>query len=158
MTPNKSLTGGCLCGKIRYSLAASAQPVYSVICHCINCKKSSGTHMVNASIFLKSHFTLDSDITLKAYEDACTDSGTPVYRHFCGDCGSPVYITTPLVEDIVSIFSGTLDEAGGWWRPNKEQYIETKSHWLPDLAVVKKDGVPERHPRGPLGEQSFEAK
>lgn len=47
------LTGGCLCGKIRYALAADAEPIYSVVCHCINCKKSSGTHMVNASIFLK---------------------------------------------------------------------------------------------------------
>lgn len=46
-------TGGCLCGKLRYELQADAEPIYSVICHCLNCKKSSGTHMVNASIFLK---------------------------------------------------------------------------------------------------------
>lgn len=42
-----TLTGGCLCGAVRYSLDADAEPLYSVICHCQNCKKSSGTHMVN---------------------------------------------------------------------------------------------------------------
>lgn len=150
------LTGGCLCGKIRYALAADAEPIYSVVCHCINCKKSSGTHMVNASIFLKNQITLNSG-TVKAYEDAATDSGTPVYRHFCGDCGSPVYITTPVLDSILSLFSGTLDQATTWWKPNKEQYIETKSHWLPDLAVIKKEGVLERHSRGALGEQTFNA-
>lgn len=50
----ETLTGGCLCGAVRYSLEANAEPLYSVICHCWNCKKSSGTHMVNCSMFLKS--------------------------------------------------------------------------------------------------------
>jgi hypothetical protein len=46
-------TGGCLCGKIRYELNADAEPIYNVICHCFNCKKASGTHMANSSVFLK---------------------------------------------------------------------------------------------------------
>ncbi|KAF4542900.1 Glutathione-dependent formaldehyde-activating family GFA [Lasiodiplodia theobromae] len=145
-------TGGCLCGAIRYSIAASATPIYSVICHCVNCKKATGTHMVTTSIFLEPQFTLTSG-TPKAYRDAATDSGTPVFRHFCGDCGSNLYITSPLLEEIRAVCSGTLDDATVKWRPNKEQYIETKSHWLPDLEVVKKEGVVERHPRGPLEQQ-----
>ncbi|OMP85316.1 hypothetical protein BK809_0003986 [Diplodia seriata] len=145
-------TGGCLCGAIRYSLPASASPIYSVICHCTNCKKSSGTHMVNTSIFTKDvcqtflsfffffffFFSLDAQTqytllirphnpqqftlthgTPKTYRDADTDSGTPVFRHFCGDCGSPVYITTPLLDEIRAVFSGTLDDATVRWRPNK---------------------------------------
>lgn len=38
---------------------------------------------------------------------------------------------------------------------NVEQYIATKSHWLPDLAVTKKEGVVEKHQRGPLDEQKY---
>lgn len=30
-----------------------------------------------------------------------------------------------------------------------EQYVETKAHWFPDFEIVKKEGVPERHARGP---------
>lgn len=50
---SKGLTGGCLCGKIRYALSADVEPVYSVICHCINCKKATGTHMANTSLIPK---------------------------------------------------------------------------------------------------------
>lgn len=95
------------------------------------------------------------------------DSGGILYRNFCDDCGYPIIFTTPLFESILGLKSGTLDEAGEWWRPNKglfvllslcavyrvladvwiEQYIETKSHWLPGFEVHKKEGVEERHPR-----------
>lgn len=50
----QALAGGCLCGAIRYEITpADAEPIYSVICHCINCKKATGTHMINTSIFRK---------------------------------------------------------------------------------------------------------
>lgn len=150
--PAEQLTGGCLCGKVRYELSAGAEPLYSVICHCLNCKKATGGHMLNASLFLKKAFTLTAGRP-KTFEDNATDSREPLYRNFCGDCGSPVYLTTPMVDTIVSIPSGTLDEGTTWWRPNKEQYIETKSHWLPDFPVTAKEGVVERHERGPLKEQ-----
>lgn len=153
MPEHHTLEGGCLCGKIRYRLAAN-ESIYNVMCHCINCKKSSGTHMVNSSIFPKHLFTLISG-TPKTFQDTHTDSGQPLYRNFCGDCGSPTHITTPAVNEIVAVLSGTLDNGTEWWKPNKEQYIETKSHWLPDLSVSKKDGVIERHDRGPLNEQSY---
>lgn len=51
--PAEKLTGGCLCGKVRYELSAGVEPLYSVICHCLNCKKATGGHMLNASLFLK---------------------------------------------------------------------------------------------------------
>lgn len=47
------LTGGCLCAKVRYVVSEPTELVYNVVCHCINCKKASGTHMVNSSIFPK---------------------------------------------------------------------------------------------------------
>lgn len=90
-----------------------------------------------------------------------------------------------MVDSIVAVLSGTLDQGGEWWVPNKgvymtinvlvshhpvegeyryvadwfgdisEQYIETKSHWLPDFPVTRKEGVMERHQRGPLKEQKY---
>lgn len=38
---SKSLAGSCLCGAVRYSI--SGEPARKVLCHCTNCKKSSGT-------------------------------------------------------------------------------------------------------------------
>ncbi|KAK7537106.1 Mss4-like protein [Phyllosticta citribraziliensis] len=141
-------TGGCLCGNIKYQIQPAAEPVYSVICHCDNCKRATGTHYLCNTIFQKDHFSLTSGAP-KTYRDGATDSGTPLYRHFCGDCGSGLFITTPLVDGIVSILSGTLDRAAVNWKPNKEQYIEDKSHWLPDFELIEKEGVQLRHAKGP---------
>ena len=37
----KTITGGCLCGNIRYSVS---QPIEKIIaCHCTHCQKASGS-------------------------------------------------------------------------------------------------------------------
>lgn len=35
-----SLKGGCLCGAVRYE--ASAEPVFSGHCYCVDCQKETG--------------------------------------------------------------------------------------------------------------------
>ena len=35
------ITGGCLCGQLRYE--ANAEPIFSAVCHCKTCQKQSGT-------------------------------------------------------------------------------------------------------------------
>lgn len=30
-----------------------------------------------------------------------------------------------------------------------EQYVDSKAHWLPNLELLAKEGVQERHGRGP---------
>jgi hypothetical protein len=37
----REMTGGCLCGQVRYS--ASVDPTIVVVCHCKDCQKQSGT-------------------------------------------------------------------------------------------------------------------
>lgn len=131
--PPTPQTGSCLCGLITYTITPNAPPVYSVLCHCDNCKKATGGHFICNTIYQKQHFTLTHG-SPKAYRDAATDSGTPLYRHFCGDCGSNLWITTPLVEGIVSVLTGTLDAgvAREAWRPNKGMCV---------LSFVRDRGV-----------------
>ena len=35
------MTGGCLCGQVRYS--ANTEPAFVGVCHCKNCQKQTGT-------------------------------------------------------------------------------------------------------------------
>ena len=35
------MTGGCLCGHVRYK--ANAEPALTAICHCKNCQKQAGS-------------------------------------------------------------------------------------------------------------------
>ena len=37
----REMTGGCLCGQVRYS--ANADPTIVAACHCKNCQKQTGT-------------------------------------------------------------------------------------------------------------------
>ena len=49
MTMPSPLTGGCLCGAVRYTINA---PISALrVCHCTHCQKTSGTgSSVNAVI------------------------------------------------------------------------------------------------------------
>ncbi len=35
------MQGGCLCGKVRYTI--SAEPVFTGVCHCTDCQKATGS-------------------------------------------------------------------------------------------------------------------
>lgn len=58
----KQLDGQCLCGAVTYSVKAGAKPVYSVACHCINCKRATGTSFVTNTIFKKAVRSLRSTL------------------------------------------------------------------------------------------------
>jgi hypothetical protein len=47
------LTGGCLCGSVRYTIRAGATPFYSVVCHCTNCKRATGAQFVANTVWKK---------------------------------------------------------------------------------------------------------
>lgn len=46
-----AITGNCLCGTVQYEL--SGPPIINVLCHCKNCKKSTGSSFMANSIFKK---------------------------------------------------------------------------------------------------------
>jgi hypothetical protein len=104
------MTGGCLCGAIRYSIAAPITGLRA--CHCTNCQKSSGTAgTVNAVVPTESFRIIKG--TTKKYDDAATQSGRTLSRHFCGDCGSPIYSHRNPNPGFVVVRAGTLDDSTG---------------------------------------------
>ncbi|XMA10243.1 hypothetical protein WAI453_003034 [Rhynchosporium graminicola] len=115
----KATTGGCHCGQVRYKLDAGSEPMFGLICHCSNCKKLSGSQMMCASVYSKSHFTVNKGEPAQ-YADTQTDSGKPATRYFCPKCGSQLYCTMAFNEKLVIVFSGSLDEEfSRKWKPNK---------------------------------------
>jgi len=101
------LTGGCLCGAIRYSVN---QPIIELrACHCTNCQKASGTGgSVNAMI-PSANFQLVKGKP-KRYS-AKADSGRLLHRFFCGDCGSPLYSQRDSTPENMALRIGTLENA-----------------------------------------------
>lgn len=100
-----TLTGGCLCGAIRYTVDAEIKDLRA--CHCTACQKASGAGgSVNA--VLKSEQLKFTQGAPKRYA-GIADSGRTLYRFFCGDCGSPLYSQRETAPETMVLRIGTLD-------------------------------------------------
>ena len=104
-----SMTGGCLCGAIRYELDAKVESL--VACYCSDCRRASGTAAsINARV-PGSAFKVVSGRP-KIFQKAA-DSGRLLQRHFCGDCGSPIYTQHADDHALVILKIGSLDSHEG---------------------------------------------
>lgn len=125
------LTGGCLCGQVRYSL--TGDPAFVGICHCTNCQKQSGAAFsVNVGVPADA---LRLEGALKTFVDH-GDSGRQVLRRFCPECGSPVITEAAAYSGIKIVKAGTLDEPGRV-KPGRQIFCASKHPWMPVL-----DGIP----------------
>ena len=98
-----SLSGGCLCGAVRFT---APDPVVQAVCHCKNCQKQAGTaYSVVLGVPAPG---LAITGTLKTYEDT-GDSGNKVQRKFCPNCGSPI-VSEIAGSPLAFIKAGTLDD------------------------------------------------
>jgi hypothetical protein len=82
----KGFSGGCLCGAVRFT--STAEPMFVGHCHCVDCRKSSGTGHSTHLLVPESDFSVTGSVT---FYDHPADSGNVVSRGFCGTCGSPIY-------------------------------------------------------------------
>ena len=100
-----SLSGGCLCGAIRYTIG---QPVTELrACHCTNCQKASGAGGSVNAVIPTSAFTLLQGKPRRHTGKA--DSGRTLHRYFCGDCGSPIYSQREINPERMVVRAGTFD-------------------------------------------------
>lgn len=106
MSDTKS--GGCLCGKVRYTI--SWPPLATMTCHCKNCQKQSGSALSTIAMLPREAVQISG--TLTTYEDH-GDSGATVYRKFCNTCGSPVITDVPGMPAMLFVKTGTLDDTRG---------------------------------------------
>jgi len=96
------LSGGCLCGAIRYR--TMVQPIRGVICHCSMCRKHSGAP---ALAFV--HFPVASFTWLNG-EPSWYRSSRFAQRGFCAVCGSTIAMREEVLGDRVQVCVGSLDE------------------------------------------------
>ena len=118
-----TIQGGCLCGAVRYKV--TADPIFSGVCHCTNCQKSTGSAF---SVVMGIPATgLSVTGTTKAYVGK-GDSGQPTTRRFCPECGSPITSQASLMPDIVMVEVGTLDDPAAV-TPGMHIFCDSKLPW-----------------------------
>lgn len=115
-----SLTGGCLCGAVRYTL--SEEPTKIGACHCSMCRRWSG------GIYLASEakpdgMAIDGTENLTVFK-----SSDWAERGFCNKCGSSLFyrVTAPgPMHGVYHFGVGTLDDAAQA-ELNLELFIDQK--------------------------------
>ncbi|CAN5228378.1 GFA family protein [soil metagenome] len=108
--------GQCLCGKIR--LAVRGEPLRVGICHCMGCRRESGSAFTFYGIWPAEAFELDGE--------TAEFKG----RHFCPHCGGRLF---SIDEREAEIKLGVLDEAPTPLTPSYELWIKRREPWLQPL-------------------------
>lgn len=125
-------TGGCQCGSVRY--AVSGDPMHLAICHCIDCRKSSGAPMVAWAMFTADQFTLTQG------EVTTFNSSGASMRNFCPRCGTGLFFTNEdNLPGIIDVQAATLDDPDALPAQVHIQTAErigwmAQAHTLPEFA------------------------
>lgn len=143
-------TGGCLCGAVRFKCTEDPQLVGH--CHCVDCRKSSGTGHCTHLVVPETAFSVVGAVT---FYDRAADSGNVVSRGFCGTCGSPIYSRNSAMPGVVFPRASVLDNPEVL-KPQMIVYASRAPAWdhmdptLPSFAVMPdggpKNAVAERRP------------
>lgn len=101
----QKITGGCLCGAVRYE--ANATPLMTRACWCRVCQYfAAGNAAVNL-VFPAEAVTITGE--LKDFE-SIADSGNVMHRKFCPSCGVQLFSQAEVRPHILIVRAGTLDD------------------------------------------------
>ena len=128
------LTGGCLCGSVRYE--SSAEAIAMGNCHCRDCQRATGSAYASGLLVPQSAVTITGDVK---YYEVTGDSGSIVCRGFCPNCGSRLFSKPPNPE-LMGIMAGSLDDPS-YFQPTMDIYTDSAQPWVcmnPDLPKFAK--------------------
>jgi hypothetical protein len=126
------LTGGCLCGSVRYT--STAEQVRAIVCHCRDCQRFSGSVFGALAIVPKASLTING--TMKTFTSP-GGSGKPMLRHFCPDCGSSIAEEVAAAPGAVVLNIGTLDEPKSI-TPTTEIFCDDALPWLRTIGDMER--------------------
>ena len=118
------LTGGCLCGAVRYTYEGEVGS--AGYCHCADCRRVSGSAFGISVRVSAGGFRVVAGAPKSFTKQG--DSGRLVSRFFCSDCGSPLYTLPPLHPDVVFIKAGSLDDPSVV-KPNRQAWTRSRVAW-----------------------------
>jgi len=96
------LTGGCLCGAVRYT--ADGVPFNATICHCSMCRRAAGAPMV-------AWFSVPrAGLRFTAGTPTRFASSAHATRSFCPRCGTPLTFASARHPDEIDITTCSLDD------------------------------------------------
>lgn len=127
------MTGGCLCGGVRYEVT---EPFVSAgYCHCTRCQRRTGTAAAASARIVPGSLRILRGAELIR----CWQPDAGFAKCFCSECGGALWSRHPVDPDWISVRLGTVDGDPGI-RPEYRQFVADAAPWEP----LPDDGLP-RH-------------
>lgn len=130
------LTGGCLCGRIRYE--AGGAPYNATICHCTMCRRATGAPFVAWFSVPRSQFRLVG-------QPRRFRSSSKATRSFCPECGSALTFELDEAVDEIDVTTASLDDPDRM-PPADHTYAGDRLEWvslgegLPQFRQSRQEG------------------
>lgn len=134
-----NITGGCLCGALRYE--AQGEPAFAGYCCCDDCQKASGSGFVPFMGFPAGRLTIEGEVRSHVLKHK---DGREAARNSCAECGSLVFGGIRGKDTSHTIYAGSLDDPS---RFNPQIAINTcfKPDWvLLPQGLAQFEGMPPR--------------
>ena len=126
-------TASCRCGQLRVTV--SGEPIRVSVCHCLNCKKRSGSAFAVQARWPKNDVRIEG--ASKTFV-IVADSGNRATFHFCPECGSDVYYEIDgkfddKFNDLLAVPLGVFDDPY-FATPDFSVWESRKHDWLEILG------------------------
>jgi hypothetical protein len=128
----QTMTGGCQCGRVRYSAEVADDDAY--LCHCRMCQRATG----GVSIAFKN---VKRDDVKWSREPDLYASSPIAKRGFCSSCGTPLTFEYESGSTNIDLTVGSFDDPGRF-RPTTQFGVESRHDgWLDtrDLPAQRSD-------------------
>lgn len=127
----KTLTGGCLCGAVKFLLEDKFEAFY--LCHCKQCKQLTGSAFASNLITYKDNIEwLSGQDKVSIYEHSSREFS----KSFCNLCGSALPFVNKTETSLI-VPAGSLNELPGI-RPQANVFTSEEACWLSDGAKAEK--------------------
>ena len=136
--PELPLTGGCLCGGVRFEVT---EPLVSAgYCHCTRCQRRTGTAASAQGQIVP------GTLRITAGQELVREFQPPdgFAKVFCAECGSALWSRNPSSAGASSVRLGAFDRDPGL-RPSYRQFVAYAAAWEP----IPDDGLPRFPERRP---------
>ena len=131
------LTGGCLCGAIRFRVRDEA--MLTTLCHCSLCRWAAGAPVVAWAMFPLAAFALERGAL------ATFASSDGVERGFCSRCGTTLSFAADFLPGLIDLTIASFDEPERL-PPQLHMWERKRLSW-----VVLGDDLPRHRELPPLG-------
>jgi hypothetical protein len=120
-----TLTGRCACGRVDYII--KDEPMFTHVCHCTDCQRTTGSAFVVHLIVAEDDFEIAGNtraITLP------TGSGAGYDLHFCAECGTYLWVRYHYHKvRVIAVRGGTLDDVSKI-KPQAHIFTRSMQAWM----------------------------